>query len=259
MRYVHLHPGSSFAINSCIMEFDKMNHQIRVCAMQGTQSFNDWVSGSRTCNGYLYKLNACNGAENMSSSEHIVAEEDTYYFIHYRLPSNASEVHLVMNISLSSLDYVVNASSRYACKASDSTYCSITHIPFTFKGLGIISTKISDDNTGIPTWSYEDTIAVSWQCSGSLKAYIILLCLPIFSVLCCCILCNICIVVCPRCNSRCSQQRVPSVQNQASSSPSIRFSIHGHLRLNSKHPLGLPRAYKMTHLLPSLEKLYEGN
>lgn len=246
MRYFHLHSGSSYSLNSCVMEVETQD-QIRVCVTQGKKNYNDWVSGNRICRGYLYEVNACTQVENITlPSEYIVVEDSTYYFIHYVLPGNHGEVRVKMNISVSSLDYGVNTSSSNAC-----AYCNVSGIPFSFRGLAIILVGTMDKPNNTNLWSYEDTIEVSWHCDGSLTAYIVIFCIPILSLFGCCNLCNLSLAVyrhynCHNCSRRRASSTVslpspstgPPVDytSQQPQSPSSREQVASSQIVQDSHP-----------------------
>ena len=174
MRYVHLHTGSNFTIDSCVTE--GVQSRVKVCVLKGQKSYRKWLSGLYHCNGQEHVLNNC--ANETNSSTTTVSENDTYYFVHYAILNGSEISHLSMDILVSSLDYdFFGLGYNVSCASSKkSTEPCTSPIPFGFRGQAIITADaIADEFNN--SWSYEDTVYVSWNCAISLKSYFIL-CIP---------------------------------------------------------------------------------
>jgi hypothetical protein len=198
MRYAHLHPGSEFALNSCIR--DGTQTPVKVCVLRGEGSFKEWTSDLYNCKGSHmygpYELSSCTSENETSSSaveHHFVVEDDTYYFVHYTAANSSEVQNLEMNVSISSLDF--DYSEFYSsCTTRDYNSCNISKLPLGLRGLAII-TAVVERPMGNDMWSYEDNIRVSWKCKGSFRGYILIFCIPIMSVIGCCNLCSLCLAL----------------------------------------------------------------
>lgn len=192
MRYVHLHSGSNFTINSCILE--GVQSLVNVCVLKGHSSYKKWLSDLYNCNGHEYVLNNC--AENETNSL-VQTESDIYYFVHHAVLTGSETSHLLMNVSINSLDYDFSGlNPNISCKSAETSIepCTIPTLPFGFRGHAIITAYAVADEFTNRSWSYEDTIYVSWNCDISLKTYFIL-CIPYLVIVGCFNLYNLCVAI----------------------------------------------------------------
>ena len=176
MRYVYLHSGSNFTIDSCVTE--GVQSRVKVCVLKGQKSYRKWLSDLYHCNGQEHVLNNC--ANETNSSTTTVSENDTYYFVHYAILNGSKISHLSMDVSVSSLDYDFSSLGyNVSCAESSkkSTEPCTSPIPFGFRGQAIITADAIADEFNNHSWSYEDTVYVSWNCAIPLKSYFIL-CIP---------------------------------------------------------------------------------
>ena len=205
MRQAHLHPNSSFAINSCVTE---VTDCVKLCVIQGKKNFSNWLN-KMFCNGPEYSINYC--SQNASASHQIVEHDDTYFFIHH---TNCSDVHSVrVNISIHSLDYSIQSSVKNCTMSRFELSCTAEPIQLGFKGLALISTNVAEvaANESLPSWSWEDTMQVSWSCETSYDTFMLIIFLP-FSVGSLVLICMLCSVLC--CVIRCHSPRHKAMQEQ---------------------------------------------
>lgn len=76
MRSVHLHLGSVYSINSCVL---RGIPEVEACVLKGEKSYGNWLSDKSHCKWKV--LNDCVFDGQIDNKT--VAEDDTYYFIHY--------------------------------------------------------------------------------------------------------------------------------------------------------------------------------
>ena len=174
MRYVHLHKGSTFTVNSCLAQGS--SNAVKLCVIQGESGYNDWVSDPYKCS-HEYALADC-----ALSATHYpinnVSEDATYYFIHYTNKSNGGQ-SLQMNITITSVDYDAESNTALNCTRSNfnSNTCTV-RIPLSFRGFGLVTAAVAINET-TQSWSWEDSIKVSWSCENSVPPYILVVGIPV--------------------------------------------------------------------------------
>ncbi len=189
MRYVYLHKGSIFTVNSCLTRGNG-----KLCVVKGEKSYNKWASGHYKCKDLEYicehTLADCASNTTHQSTHLSIGEDAAYYFIHY-----TESYNLQVSIAISSIDYDSNTTPNSTC--SNFNTCSVVSIPMNFRGYGLVTAAVTVNITN-QLWSWEDTIKVSWSCESAFLPYFLIVGIPLMvvftiyfvSCICCCKYCD---------------------------------------------------------------------